>query len=223
MTIQEAIDLRHSIRRYSDKPVEEEILRRLREETEKVNSESGLHVQLITNEPTAFDTRMAHYGKFAGVKNYFALVGKKSANLDELAGYYGERLCLLAVALGLGTCWVGLTYGKRKNIVDVKDGEKFAAVISFGYPDEEPKLHKRKTYADVAEAPHDAPDWFRKGVEAALKAPTAVNQQKFKISLNADQSVSFRVSGLGFFTKMDLGIVRYHFEIGSGKSCKPQG
>ncbi|MEI3552822.1 MAG: nitroreductase family protein [Acutalibacteraceae bacterium] len=42
------------------------------------NQESGLHIQLVTNEPKAFDSFMAHYGKFKGVTNYLALIGKKN-------------------------------------------------------------------------------------------------------------------------------------------------
>lgn len=216
MEILEAIDVRHSIRQYDARPVEKEKLDRLQQEVDMINQESGLHIQLVTDEPTAFDTRMAHYGKFAGVKNYIALVGKKGDTLDEQLGYYGARLCLLAVTMGLGTCFVGLTFGKRKEFVDVQEDEKFRAVICFGYAAEEPKRHKIKTYEQVTDAPADVPVWFRRGVEAALKAPTAVNQQKFKISLDNDGKVSFRVSGIGFFAKMDLGIVRYFFEVGKG-------
>lgn len=219
MNTLQAIDQRHSIRQYDARPVEQEKIDRLYDEVEKINKESGLHIQLVTDEPTAFDTRMAHYGKFAGVRNYFALVGKKTYNLDEQLGYYGARLCLLAVTLGLGTCWVGLTFSKRKEFVEVLPGEKFVAVICFGYAAEQPKHHKIKTYEQVTDAPQDAPAWFRRGVEAALKAPTAVNQQKFKITLSPDGTVAFRVSGMGFFTKMDLGIVRYFFEVGKGATA----
>ena len=37
---------------------------------------------------------MAHYGKFNGVENYIALVGKKGAALDEKERYYEEKLVL---------------------------------------------------------------------------------------------------------------------------------
>lgn len=60
----------------------------------------------------------------------------------------------------------------------------------------------------------DMPDWFAKGMEAALLAPTAVNQQKFYIMLE-DGKASGR-AGRGFYTKMDLGIVKYHFEVATG-------
>lgn len=63
------------------------------------------------------DTRVgvaAHYGKFENVKNYIAVVGKKSADLSEKAGYYGEKRVLIAQLLGLNTCWVALTYPNVK-------------------------------------------------------------------------------------------------------------
>ena len=58
------------------------------------------------------------------------------------------------------------------------------------------------------------PDWFRAGVEAALLAPTAINQQKFEINLNEDGTVDFIDKG-GVLSKIDIGIVKYNFEVGS--------
>ena len=52
-------------------------------------------------------------------------------------------------------------------------------------------------------------------VACALLAPTAINQQKFKFSLHDGNKVSVK-AGLGFYSKVDLGIVKYHFEIGAG-------
>lgn len=204
---------RHSIRQYSDRQVESEKLAQLQKAIDRVNQEADLHIQMVTNEPSAFDSKLAHYGSFRGVQNYFALVGKKANDLDERLGYYGEQLVLLARHLGLDSCWVGLTFSKKKDIVKVGDDEKFVAVITFGYADGEPKHHKRKTFDQVTESMTTVPDWFRRGVDCALQAPTAVNQQKFKIGLHGEQP-TFRVSGVGFFTKVDLGIVRFHFEVG---------
>ena len=68
------------------------------------------HIQLVTDEPKAFDGFMAHYGKFSGVKNYIALIGKKGPKLEETCGYYGGKgLVLLAQQLGLNSCWVAMT------------------------------------------------------------------------------------------------------------------
>ena len=111
-TILEAMRARHSVRSYTEKLIEGETLEALEKLIDECNRESGLHIQLVRNEPMAFDSAMAHYGKFSGVKNYLALVGKKSKKLDELCGYYGEKLVLAAQTLGLNTCWVGLTFQK---------------------------------------------------------------------------------------------------------------
>ena len=215
MEIIDAIRQRRSVRQYEDRAIEEDILAQLKEEIDACNDESGLHIQLVTNELKAFSGFMAHYGKFSGVTNYIALVGKKSKNLDELCGYYGERIVLKAQRLGLNTCWVALTYKKVPSAFTVDKGEKLAVVISLGYGKNQGFPRKSKSVKDVSNVSENTPEWFKKGVEMALLAPTAVNQQKFKL-IYADGKVTAK-AGLGFYAKMDLGIVKYHFEIGSGK------
>ena len=215
MTIMEAIRPRHSVRQYTDKPLGEDVIRPLEEEIAAYNKESGLHIQLVKNEPKAFDSFMAHYGKFSGVTNYIAMIGKKGPDLEETCGYYGERLVLKAQQLGLNTCWVAMTYSKIRSAFSVGEGEKLCIVISLGYGKTQGVLHRSKAIEKVAKTDGPAPDWFTSGVEAALLAPTAMNQQKFQFTLT-DDKVSVR-AGVGFYTKIDLGIVRYHFEAGAGK------
>lgn len=215
MNLFETMKVRHSVRQYKNQPLGEEEVLALQKEVELCNQEGDLHIQLITNEPKAFDGFMAHYGKFSGVTNYFALIGKKTADLDEKCGYYGERLVLKAQQLGLNTCWVGLTYSKIKGAFVVEKGEKLCIVIALGYGENQGSLHKSKPAKAVVKADGPVPDWFKQGVKAALLAPTALNQQKFLLTLKKNQ-VSAK-AGLGFYTKVDLGIVKYHFEIGAGK------
>lgn len=215
MDIMEAIKARHSVRQYEDQPIDAEILQELRAETDACNQESGLHIQLVTGEPNAFSSFMAHYGSFRGVTNYIALVGPKGSELDEKCGYYGERMALKAQQLGLNTCWVALTYRKTPGAFQIAAGEKLAAVIAFGYGTNQGVPHKSKAISEVSNVSDSTPDWFRSGVEAALLAPTAMNQQKFVFTY-ADEKVSAK-AGMGFYAKMDLGIVRCHFELGSGK------
>ena len=188
---------------------------KLKQEIAACNQESGLHIQLVTDEPKAFDGFMAHYGKFSGVKNYLALVGPKGAGLDEKCGYYGERLVLKAQALGLNSCWVALTYKKIPDAFEVSPGEKLTAVIALGYGQTHGVPHQSKSLSEVCRAEGDLPEWFRSGVEAALLAPTATNQQKFLLTLEGD-AVRAESTG-GFYSKVDLGIVKYHFEVGAGR------
>lgn len=215
MEIIEAIKQRHSVRQYTDKAINKEILAELQAEIDFCNKDGGLNIQLVTNEPRAFDSFMAHYGKFDGVTNYIVLIGKKEKNLEEKCGYYGERLALKAQQLGLNTCWVAMTYKKIPSAFKVEKGERLVLVISLGYGKTQGAEHKSKTIEQVSNASVNTPEWFKKGVEAALLAPTAMNQQKFKLTYINDK-VTVK-AGIGFYTKVDLGIVKYHFEIGSGR------
>ena len=215
MTEMEAMRARHSVRQYTDKPLEEAQIAALRQEIEVCNALSGLHIQLVTDEPKAFGGLMAHYGKFSGVRNYIALVGKKGPGLDEACGYWGEKLVLAAQALGLNTCWVALTYKKVPGAFQVDPGEKLALVIAVGYGATQGVPHKSRLAQAVSDLTPDSPDWYRAGVEAALLAPTAMNQQKFTIVKECEK-VTIQ-AGRGAYSKVDLGIVKYHFELGSGR------
>lgn len=214
MEIIEAIKARHSVRQYSDKSIEKEVLNALKLEITECNREGDLHIQLVTDEPKAFDSFMAHYGKFSGVKNYIALVGKKSAELDEKCGYYGERLVLKAQQLGLNTCWVALTFKKIHGAFEVASGEKLTVLIALGYGNTLGTAHTSKAAAAVSNVDEASPAWFKAGVESALLAPTAMNQQKFTLTRSGDSVKA--IAGGGFYTKLDLGIVKYHFEQGAG-------
>lgn len=215
MELREAMEARHSVRSYSDKPIEKAVKDELEREIEVCNREGDLHIQLVCNEPKAFDSFMAHYGKFSGVRNYIVLVGKKDSNLDEKCGYYGERIALKAQQLGLNTCWVAMTYKKIAEAFEVHKGEKLTVVITIGYGNTQGVAHKSKIAESVSNVSSDTPEWFKNGVEAALLAPTAMNQQKFGFTYeNGNVKVK---PGIGFYSKIDMGIAKYHFEIGSGK------
>ena len=177
MTRSEAIEARHSVRQYLEGPLTPDELAGLRSEIDACNRESGLHIQLATDEPKAFSGSMARYGKFSGVTNYLALVGKAGPDLQEKCGYWGERLVLKAQMLGLNR-------------------EEFRRLRQEG--------HRLAGEAQIAR------------MDAVLLAPTAVNQQKFLFTLEEDGRVSAQ-PGHAFYAKMDLGIAKYHFELGAGK------
>jgi len=217
MEMLEIMKQRHSVRQYTDKKIEKEKRDALDELATRINEKTGLHIQVIYDEPKCFDSMMAHYGKFYGVDNYIALVGKRSADLDERLGFYGEQLVLKAQKLGLNTCWVAMSHGKSKAQID--KGEKQVCLISLGYGATNGVPHKSKSVSQVSNYRQGMPEWFLQGVEAALLAPTAVNQQKFYFELLENSSVK-ATSGKGFYTKLDLGIAEYHFETVTGKAVK---
>lgn len=217
MELLQAINERHSVRSYLCKPVGEEKAQALQALIDECNKEGGLHLQLVLNEPKAFDGFMAHYGKFSGVRNYVALVGEKTDGLQEKVGYYGAKIILLAQTLGLNTCWVAMTYKKIKTAFTVGKNEKLCGVIALGYGTTQGVAHKNKPLEEVCSSEiSPAPAWFINGVKTALLAPTAMNQQKFNFALTGDGKVKATAKS-GFYTKTDLGIVRYFFELGAGE------
>ena len=221
MNLQEAIEARHSVRKYIDKEIPADVIAVLQDKIAEYNKVGNLNIQLVLNETKAF-TGMLSYGKFSGVKNYLVMVGKKAKDLDERVGYYGEQIVLLAQTLGLNTCWVGLSYRKVPEAYNVGKDEKLACMISLGYGETQGVGHKIKSIEEVSNASDITPTWFRKGVEAALLAPTAVNQQKFSFEHVGVKNGKHQVRAKkGFsmigYTQMDLGIAKCHFEIGAGK------
>ncbi len=205
---------RHSVRQYTDRKIEEEKRDILNSLISEINKETGLNIQIFYDEPKCFDSMIARYGSFKGVNNYIALVGKKSDDSEEKSGFFGEKIVLKAQELGLNTCWVAMSHGKSKAVIN--KGEKQVCIIALGYGETNGTTRKSKSVSQVSNYNSDMPEWFLHGVEASLLAPTAVNQQKFYFELLPDNSVK-ATAGRGFYTKLDLGIVKYHFEVISGR------
>ena len=216
MDLKEAIIARHSVRKYLDKPLRQEQIAALNSAVVLINAEAGLHIQLVLNEPLAFSTGLFKYGAFSGVRNYLVMAGRKGRDVEEAIGYYGEKLVLLAQTLGLNTCWVGLTYKKIPEAYVLRETERVHCVISLGYGETPGVQHPMKPREKFYESTGPLPEWFVAGLDAALLAPTAINQQKFKFILHPDGSVEARaLPSLAGYTRMDLGIAKYHFEIGA--------
>lgn len=213
MTEFELMQSRHSVRSYLDKPIEEEKIKLIKEKVTEVNSESGLNIQVFFNEPKCFNVNKPGYGIFKDCKNYFAMVGPKGE--DEKIGYYGEKLVLYAQELGLNTCWAAMSYKKGNVSVNIGKGEKLHIVIALGYGETQGHERKTKSIAEISDADGSAPEWYINGLKAALTAPTAINQQRFFFT-RKDNKVKAK-AGLFVYTKLDLGIVKYHFETGAGK------
>ena len=214
MTEREAITLRHSVRKYQDKPIDPETLALLSERIDLVNEKYGLHVQYIPEEGGVFSGVVSKICGWSGIPGYLAMVGRDDEGLDELCGYAGEQLVLFAQTIGLNTCWAGI-FKRKRCTAKVSENEGLALVIAVGYGVDNGHPRRSKKIEDVTDV-QDMPDWFRDGIEAALLAPTARNQQKFFITLDGEDPAA-RVTGNAPFAKLDLGIVKYHFEVGSGR------
>ena len=182
------MERRHSVRSFTGQRIEGPVLAALCDELDACNREGGLRMQVVLDEPRAFSSMLARYGKFANVRNYVAIIGKTADDLDERAGYYGERLVLAAQALGLNTCWAALTFSKRQVRRLAGPEERLICALALGYGATQGRPRKSKAPEDVSRAAGKPPEWFERGVRAALLAPTALNQQKFRFELLPDGS-----------------------------------
>ncbi len=209
MEIMELIRQRHSVRRYLDRPIEENKRDIIDSYVDEQRKQSGLNIKVCYDEPKAFQTLLAHYGSFRKAVNYVAFIGKKEA--ETKVGYFGEAIVLKLQEIGINSCWVAVSYSKRKTPIELQEGEDILSVVSFGYGETQGVNHRSKRYEDVTEVNGEKPSWFDLGVEAALLAPTAVNQQKFKIVCD-NGKVTIKKNGKGFYQGIDLGILKYHFE-----------
>lgn len=213
MTELEAILQRHSVRAYTDKRIEQEKIAQLNELIDEVNKAGQLHLQLLEDAGKTFRRILSKAMGLSSAPSVIACIGPDDDTLEERIGYYGEKVVLAAQMMGLNTCWAG-TFSKGGVPAQVADGERLVLVIAIGYGETPGKVRKSKTAAQVSAVTGERPEWFDFGVEMALLAPTAINQQHFEISLQDDGSVTFSDKG-GPFSKVDLGIVKYHFEVGA--------
>ena len=212
----DAIKERHSVRNYEAKKIEADKVEKIRAKIEELNKEGKLHLQFMEDAGKTYNKLFNKVAGLGSAPSVIACVGIDDETLEQRVGYYGEKLVLFIQELGLNTCWAG-TFNQKNIGAEVGDGEKLVISIAVGYGKDKGKPHKSKSPEQVIEAKGDRPYWFNKGVDMALLAPTAINQQKFTIRLNEDESVDFVDKG-GIFSQVDLGIVRCHFEIGAEKS-----
>lgn len=212
----DAIKERHSVRNYEAKKIEADKVEKIRAKIEELNKEGNLHLQFMEDAGKTYNKLFNKVAGLGSAPSVIACVGIDDETLEQRVGYYGEKLVLFIQELGLNTCWAG-TFNEKNIGAEVGDGEKLVISIAVGYGKDKGKPHKSKSPEQVIEAKGDRPYWFNKGVDMALLAPTAINQQKFIIRLNEDESVDFVDKG-GIFSQVDLGIVRCHFEIGAEKS-----
>lgn len=219
MKIIDLIKSRHSVRKYQDKTIEQEKKDILNEYIKSKLNCGDTKIVACFDEPRAFENPDVHYGWFVNAKNYFVLIGKKdNIEQEQILGFEGEKLVLKCQEMGLNTCWVALTFDREKVPVVLNQDEVVYCVITVGYGFKNGKERPSKTAEEVVCCDtKNAPDWFNLAVESCLLAPTARNLQRFKIVEKLGEYY-VEESEVGFYSKIDLGIVRCHFELIEGKT-----
>ncbi len=212
MDLKQAMRQRHTVRKFTSKPLSAELISQLNDRVRANNERFGLAISLKVGDESVLPGALKLF--FAkGVRNYFVLAGSDRPGLDEDLGYASADLMLFAQALGLNTWWIGGTFS-RKNVEQAVPGKKVIGIVVVGFGATPGTAHKSKTAAEVSSYEGAVPQWFADGVQAALLAPTALNKQCFRIA-GAGNNVSVSENG-GAFSGADVGIVKYHFKLGAG-------
>ena len=217
LTELEAISRRHAVRKFTEKPIEPAIITELEAEIQSCNQASGLHIQLITSDDGAFKSLLPFFSRFKNAVNYIAIVGKKQDDCYEACGYYGARLMIRAQQLGLNSCWTASSFNRDGCHIQKAAKEEILSVIAIGYGASDGKPHKSKPVSKLTNAPDDVCTWFQMGLKAALLAPTGYNRQNFFIKKLDNTTASLEATSDSTLAKIDLGIVKYHFETGAVK------
>lgn len=212
--MKELIIKRHSVRKYLDKQIEEEKINEINSYLTEINKENNLSFKLITGEDI-FKNWILGYGFIKNCKNYILLAGFDDENLDEKVGYFGEKVVLKLMSLGINSCFVGGTYNKKKVSDDLETGHRKVLVLAVGYGDGEGTPSKTKDFADISIS-KETPEWYKEGIEMVKYAPSAVNQKKWQFEYIEPNIVKAIPKGK-YFPLVDLGIAKLHFEIGAGK------
>ena len=214
MTMQEAMRRRHTVRKYTDEELSVEEVRLLEERIDANNRELGTSIALVRNAPKAV-SGILRLTLARNARDYFLLAGDDAPDLGERLGYASADLMLYAQTLGLNTWWIGGTFN-RKDASAHAGGKKAIGIVTVGHGATQGSPHKSKTAAEVSEYRGGAePEWFSRGVEAALLAPTALNKQAFHLVGEGDRvTISYAP---GTLAGADTGLVKYHFELGAGR------
>ena len=215
MTIQEAMKERHMVRQYTDKAIPSDIVELLNTRIAENNQKYGLHLALVLGNSDGIGG-MAKLLFSRTVNNYIVLAGTDAPGLDEKLGYCGADLILYAQTLGLNTWWVGGMFNSKGALKNISGKDvRVNGVIAIGYGKTQGVPHKSKAPEEIGEYNGIAPQWFTDGINALLYAPTALNKQPYTVKGSGNKvSIS---AGSGHFSGIDLGIGKYHFEVGAGK------
>ena len=156
-----------------------------------------------------------------GTDVYAVVVAKKNAPM-ELEGFMGEALVLEATAMGLGSCWLGAMFYPEiiNRNVNLQNDEVVHCVIALGKCEMPAFAPKRKDVVKLCGKTEEELAalgvWQKEAVMAARLAPSAMNQQPWKIE--ADKTgVSILEAGVMFkkYAPLDRGIAMLHAAVGA--------
>jgi nitroreductase len=242
MTPLELLKTRHSVRSFTDQPVDPSIIRTLKAEVTMINThEAGIKFRIITDDPEPLKGFSHSYGVFKNPRNYLVgVVDTALPDIYERAGYFAEQFVMKAVECGLGTCFVGGTYNSSKVSVPLRAGEKILFLVLFGYPAGKARpmarlmagmVHLKKMKPRQFFIPEEEVDraceefpMLSTALEAVVCAPSAVNRRPTRLyigEVDGERTICAKVEKPDPSTLIDLGIAKYNVNYATGEELLP--
>lgn len=214
------IDKRVSRREFKNIDLTEELKQKITCLVTQMNENGGLESKVVFNDDGGdFPT----YGRFINPRNYIKMLCDE--NLEDYnfkIGYHGQKLVLKLVEMGLGTCWVGISFSRAK--ARIPAGKRLRAVIMFGFVEDKMSDFEKYIMSSTSVISRDikcfyhknetVPEIFLEGIKAVSRAPSAMNRQPVNFIFNEEKALAY-VEKPDSLQGIDLGIAVRHFEIGS--------
>lgn len=170
-----AVEERRSIRKYMDKPVEEEKLLQILESARLAPSGSNTqpwHIIVVKDQENREKVARASYNQkwMAKAPIHLVCVADVKARLPKVKDFYIdeyskefevkqiirdtsiaiEHMALTATDLGLGTCWIAwFEQNDFRPVLNIPKDKYVVAVLTLGYPDEAPAPRPRKNLDEI--------------------------------------------------------------------------
>lgn len=159
LTAIEIVLNRRSIRRYEKKEIPKEILDKILEAGRQAPSAANrqpVHFIVITNENLKKELSKGRYNKFIqdapltiiGCANRGPILTRKWSVVDTTIAL--QNMVIAAWTMGIGSCWIGDFKEKQvKELLKIPNMWKIVALITFGYPAEQPNSRKKKPMTEI--------------------------------------------------------------------------
>ena len=234
MELLQIIKERRSVRTFDGKPLSPEHLEKLNTFMQTIQNPYTIPVtfRILQKEQHGLSSPV-----ISGESHYIAAKVKVIPHSEEAFGYSMEQLVLYTWSLGIGTTWIGGTMKRSmfEQAMELKTGERMYCVSPLGYPAKKMSLKetamrtavkadKRRPAeelffrTDFSSPLGQCEDTVQNALEAVRLAPSAVNQQPWRIvrcenafHFYEKHSKGYASEQNGDMQKIDMGIALYHF------------
>ena len=159
MSVLDLILNRRSIRRYEAKDIPEDVMKQIleagRQSPSAVNKQP-IHFMIVKDHELAKKFSNLPFNSFikdapavvVGCADIKSLLTGKWAVVDATIAI--QNMVIAAWALGVGSCWIGAFDEKKvKESLKVPDKWKVVALLTLGYPAEQPTPRKKKPIEEL--------------------------------------------------------------------------